>query len=129
MDAYAKMVHDGHVRDGINLTPPKPGRRPMQIGDQVRAMPDGSSLDTGIVVEMVWQMRGAQCPYDHPPLWRWQWRVTVRFRGGALKEYDTPSDFMSKRGEDFYPRDTPILDAQYAQIEAEIEAEKAAERA
>ncbi|MFI9271927.1 hypothetical protein ACIGXM_14570 [Kitasatospora sp. NPDC052896] len=133
-DAYQEMIdkyHDMLKAEGMNFTPPPaPRRGGPKVGDRVSAMPDGYSLDAGVVVESAWRQRDMQCPADHPaikgdsdhPGWHWGWYVTVRFRGGKTRVGWWHSDWAykdSKTGVDLAKSFEPY----WEQIEAEIKAD------
>lgn len=77
--------------------PPRPSRRPVKVGDEVSAMPDGYSLSTAEVISVEWKRRSMQAHYELPPLWTWEWRVEVKFPDGSTREDRWHSDWISKK--------------------------------
>lgn len=117
-------VRPGDWLEGEAPQPPKPGAKPVNVGDRVSAMPDGYSLGAGLVTAIEWKQRNLQPPYDKPPTWYWEWRVTVWFGGEQTREgrwhtdwVDKPEALLRRTQEDFEPL-WQKLEAEFAKRQA-----------
>lgn len=78
--------------------PPKPTHPPVKVGERVTALipSNGSSLGAGLITAVKWAVHPMQSHYQLPPLWTWEWRVTVWFGDDRTREGRWHTDWVGK---------------------------------
>ena len=94
--ATGRPVHECDWLERGEYQTPEPKRQPVKVGDRVTAMPDGYSLGPGLVTAIEWKVRPMQSHYALPPLWSWEWRVTVWFGNDSQREGRWHPDWVEK---------------------------------
>ncbi|MFD4949170.1 hypothetical protein ACFWNT_43465 [Streptomyces sp. NPDC058409] len=105
---------------------PVPTRQPVKVGDRVTAMPDGYSLEAGLATKIEWTLHPMQAHYALPPLWHWEWRVTVWFGGTQTREGKWADHWVS-RADDSLPGTRDAFEPTWRRLEAECKERQSAE--
>ncbi|WP_146050994.1 hypothetical protein [Streptomyces noursei] len=106
--------------------PPKSSRQPVKVGDRVTAMTDGFRLAAGLATAIEWKLHPMQAHYALPPLWSWEWRVTVWFGGDQEREGAWKDHWVGKASNSL-PDTQKFFEPIWQKLEAEFPERQAAE--